>query len=270
MSQGRSPFDTGSGASSNRGYAGSGSGWGSSISAGGSNPRTRAGAGHFEATSNVDATNGHISGVQAPARDQDQDRDKEQGEGHGPGAVSVAGPTDWEAAFEARRREEWKQKVQEDLKGWRGGNGPARSAYSRTALPGRSYFNQPVTGSIGAHLPKEIVRIERDWSGGEVCQFETGFPMELEGRITPAQFHTFVTSLNAHLSSAYSLRGAVRDNLLAIASWWTSLWWHTSHFEKELQNAEALIAKTNREVFNPKGLNVLSPRDVALQFLEIE
>jgi hypothetical protein len=123
MSQGRSPFDTGSGASSNRGYAGSGSGWGSSISAGGSNPRTRAGAGHFEATSNVDATNGHISGVQAPARDQDQDRDKEQGEGHGPGAVSVAGPTDWEAAFEARRREEWKQKVQEDLKGWRGGNG---------------------------------------------------------------------------------------------------------------------------------------------------
>jgi hypothetical protein len=34
------------------------------------------------------------------------------------------------------------------------------------------------------------------------------------------------------LSSAYSLRGAVRDNLLAIASWWTSLWWHTSHFEK--------------------------------------
>jgi hypothetical protein len=51
-------------------------------------------------------------------------------------------------------------------------------------------------------------------------------------QITPAQFHTFVTSLNAHLSSAYSLRGAVWDNLLAIASWWTSLWWHTSQFEK--------------------------------------
>jgi hypothetical protein len=36
---------------------------------------------------------------------------------------------------------------------------------------------------------------------------------------------------------------------------------------QELQNAEALIARTNREVFNPKGLNALSPRDVALQFV---
>lgn len=33
-----------------------------------------------------------------------------------------------------------------------------------------SYFHQPVTGEIGKHLPKEMVRIERDWSGGEMCQ----------------------------------------------------------------------------------------------------
>jgi hypothetical protein len=45
-----------------------------------------------------------------------------------------------------------------------------RSAYSRTALPGKSYFRQPITGTIGRHLPKEVVRIERDWSDGEVCQ----------------------------------------------------------------------------------------------------
>ena len=47
----------------------------------------------------------------------------------------------------------------------------ARSGYSKEAVPTNSYYGQPVTGTIGRHLPKEIVRIERDWSDGEVCQW---------------------------------------------------------------------------------------------------
>lgn len=46
-----------------------------------------------------------------------------------------------------------------------------RSGYSRSAVPGESYFGQPVTGTIGQHLPKEVIRVERDWTGGEVCQW---------------------------------------------------------------------------------------------------
>lgn len=45
-----------------------------------------------------------------------------------------------------------------------------RSAYSSTAIPANSYFAQPPTGDMAQHLPKEVVRIERDWSDGEVCQ----------------------------------------------------------------------------------------------------
>ena len=45
-----------------------------------------------------------------------------------------------------------------------------RSGYSTEAVPSNSYYSQPQTGTIGKHLPKEIIRIERDWSGGEVCQ----------------------------------------------------------------------------------------------------
>lgn len=86
-------------------------------------------------------------------------------------------------------------------------------------------------------------------------------------QISPAEFSTFVASLNARMTSAYSVRGAVIDNLLAVATWWTSLLWRTSHFEKELRNAEGLIADANERLFSPKGLRVLSPRDVALQFV---
>jgi hypothetical protein len=36
---------------------------------------------------------------------------------------------------------------------------------------------------------------------------------------------------------------------------------------KELKRVESLIEKGNREIFNPAGLNVLSPRYAALQFV---
>ena len=39
-------------------------------------------------------------------------------------------------------------------------------------------------GQIGVHHPREIVRVERDYSGGEVVQFSSTYPMELRGRVS--------------------------------------------------------------------------------------
>jgi hypothetical protein len=39
-------------------------------------------------------------------------------------------------------------------------------------------------GQIGVHHPREIVRVERDYTGGEVVQFSSAYPMELEGRVS--------------------------------------------------------------------------------------
>lgn len=36
---------------------------------------------------------------------------------------------------------------------------------------------------MGLHHPREIVRIERDYSGGEIIQFAPVYPLELEGRV---------------------------------------------------------------------------------------
>lgn len=100
--------------------------------------------------------------------------------------------------------------------------------------------------------------------------------------------------INSIMRSAYSTEAAVIDNLIAIATWWTSLMFRDGHFEKvrhpsflrtkdallagrrtvlcsadeqELKRVESFIEKGNREVFNPVGLNVLSPRYTALQFV---
>lgn len=68
--------------------------------------------------------------------------------------------------------------------------------------------------------------------GGADGRFESIFPMELEGRITPAVFQAVIADINVHLTDAYSVRGAVLDNLIAVGTWWTSLVWRTSHFER--------------------------------------
>lgn len=56
-------------------------------------------------------------------------------------------------------------------------------------------------------------------------------PVELEGRIAPTAFTFFMEALNIHLREAYSTKGAVVDNVVAVLTWWTSLLWRKSKFE---------------------------------------
>jgi hypothetical protein len=44
-------------------------------------------------------------------------------------------------------------------------------------------FGTPPVGIIGLHKPREIIRIDRDYSSGEICQFWSGYPVELQGRV---------------------------------------------------------------------------------------
>lgn len=53
----------------------------------------------------------------------------------------------------------------------------------RSSVAPESVFGTAPTGVIGRHKPREIVRIERDYSGGELCQFWSGWIWELEGRV---------------------------------------------------------------------------------------
>ena len=59
---------------------------------------------------------------------------------------------------------------------------PYSSYYFGPPPPDAAYGTPPV-GQIGLHHPREIVRIERDYSGGELPQFSPVYPLEFEGRV---------------------------------------------------------------------------------------
>jgi hypothetical protein len=68
---------------------------------------------------------------------------------------------------------------------------PVSSYYFGPPPPDSAYFTPPV-GQIGVHHPREIVRVERDYSGGEIVQFSSTYPPEFEGRVG------FLSTLSAH------------------------------------------------------------------------
>jgi len=151
---------------------------------------------------------------------------------------------------------------------------------SRSTIPKSSYYFGPPpsnaaygthpVGQIGVHHPREILRVERDYTGGELIQFAPIYPLELEGRITPTQFLESINAINELLISAHSLRHTLFDNILAVFSLQLSRLWVTSHYEKEMQRLQRLFDELNARVYNPVGLNMMWPRKVAFLFLEIE
>ncbi|EIM83321.1 uncharacterized protein STEHIDRAFT_83350 [Stereum hirsutum FP-91666 SS1] len=154
------------------------------------------------------------------------------------------------------------------------------SSKPRRLIPVSSYYYGPPPidaafgtdpiGQIGRHHPREIVRVERDYTGGELVQFAPVYPLELEGRITPTQFLETINTINEVLISAYSLRHSFFDTALDIFSLRISRLLLSTHYEKEMQRLHEMIDNLNKELYNPAGLNILWPRNVAFLFLEIE
>jgi len=145
-----------------------------------------------------------------------------------------------------------------------------KSSYYFGPPPSDSAFGTPPMGQIGVHHPREVIRIERDYTGGELVQFAPIYPLELEGRITPTHFLESINAMNELLISAHSLRRSFLDNTLAVLTLQLSRLFLTSHYEKEMQRLQCLIDGLNVELYNPVGLNILWPRNVAFLYLEIE
>ncbi|GAA6054143.1 hypothetical protein JCM3770_003217 [Rhodotorula araucariae] len=134
----------------------------------------------------------------------------------------------------------------------------------------RVAFGTPPVGGVGNTRPREVIRVERDYEAGEMCQFWSGWMWELEGRVSPKDYEKTVDEMNAILASAHDPAKSLLDNCLAILTLYLSPLVLTSHYEREMLKLHTLLARANRELYNPAGLNLLSPRTNAFLFMEIE
>ncbi|KIY45700.1 hypothetical protein FISHEDRAFT_76249 [Fistulina hepatica ATCC 64428] len=108
-----------------------------------------------------------------------------------------------------------------------------RSSYYFGPPPSDSAYGTAPIGKIGIHHPREIIRVERDYTAGEMyIQFAPIYPLELEGRLTPTQFLECINAMNEILISAHSLKYAFFENVLAIFSVQVSRLFVTTHYDR--------------------------------------
>jgi Golgin subfamily A member 7/ERF4 family len=148
-------------------------------------------------------------------------------------------------------------------------DGP-RSSYYYGPPSKNSAFGTPPVGVIGRDKPREIVRIERDYTVGELCQFHPTFPLELEGRISPTLYSETINDLNVIIIKANDPIWACLDNTLAVLTLYISPFILGSKYKRETRNLRERINQANKKDFNPVGLNLRYPSDTAFLFLELE
>ncbi|GAA5894580.1 hypothetical protein JCM8208_006279 [Rhodotorula glutinis] len=136
----------------------------------------------------------------------------------------------------------------------------------RSSVGDESVFGTAPVGVIGHTRPREVIRVERDYSAGETCQMWSGWIWELEGRVSPTDYQNALNEINEVLASAHDPTRSILDNLLAVVTLYLSPLVLSSHYQREMRRLRSVLERLNRDLFNPAGLNLLSPLTTAFLF----
>ncbi|KAM3830950.1 golgin subfamily A member 7 isoform 1-T1 [Vipera latastei] len=114
------------------------------------------------------------------------------------------------------------------------------------------------------------VFIQRDYSSGTKCQFQTKFPPELENRIDRQQFEETVRTLNNLYAEAEKLGShSYLEGCLACLTAYTIFLCMETHYEKVLKKIAKYIQEQNEKIYAPQGLLLTDPIERGLRVIEI-
>uniref|UniRef100_A0A8C9SMA9 Golgin subfamily A member 7 n=1 Tax=Scleropages formosus TaxID=113540 RepID=A0A8C9SMA9_SCLFO len=110
------------------------------------------------------------------------------------------------------------------------------------------------------------VFIQRDYTSGTMCQFQTKFPTELETRIDKQQFEETVRTLNNLYAEAEKLGGhSYLEGCLACLTAYTIFLCMETHYEKVLKKIAKYIQEQNDKIYAPRGLLLTDPIERGLR-----
>lgn len=104
------------------------------------------------------------------------------------------------------------------------------------------------------------VFVQRDYSDGTICQFQTKFPPELDSRIERQLFEETVKTLNSFYAEAEKIGGSsYLEGCLACATAYFIFLCMETHYEKVLKKISRYIQEQNEKIFAPRGLLLTDP-----------
>ncbi|XP_061672321.1 golgin subfamily A member 7 [Syngnathoides biaculeatus] len=114
------------------------------------------------------------------------------------------------------------------------------------------------------------VFIQRDYTNGTVCQFQTKFPSELETRVDKQQFEETVRTLNNLYAEAEKLGShSYIEGCLACLTAYTVFLCMETHYEKVLKKIAKYVQEQNDKIYIPRGLLLTDPIERGLRVIEV-
>ncbi|CAM4704245.1 golgin subfamily A member 7B [Lepidochelys kempii] len=114
------------------------------------------------------------------------------------------------------------------------------------------------------------VFVQRDYSDGTLCQFQTKFPLELDSRLERQLFEETVKTLNGFYAEAEKIGGSsYLEGCLACATAYFIFLCMETHYEKVLKKIAKYIQEQNEQVYAPRGLLLTDPVERGMRVIEI-
>ncbi|XP_056327103.1 golgin subfamily A member 7B [Danio aesculapii] len=114
------------------------------------------------------------------------------------------------------------------------------------------------------------VFIQRDYSDGTICKFQTKFPTELDSRIERSLFEETVKTLNCYYAEAEKISGqSYLESCLACATAYFIFLCMETRYEKILKKISMYIQEQNEKIFAPRGLLLTDPIERGMRVIEI-
>ncbi|XP_030604007.1 golgin subfamily A member 7B [Archocentrus centrarchus] len=122
------------------------------------------------------------------------------------------------------------------------------------------------------HSPSLVTKvfIQRDYSEGTVCRFQTKFPSELDNRIERTLLEETVKTLNSYYAEAEKIGGqSYLEGCLACATAYIIFLCMETRYEKVLRKISSYIQEQNEKIYAPRGLLLTDPIERGMRVLEI-
>ncbi|KAG9346139.1 hypothetical protein JZ751_007957 [Albula glossodonta] len=114
------------------------------------------------------------------------------------------------------------------------------------------------------------VFIQRDYTEGTICKFQTKFPAELESRIERTYFEDTVKTLNNYYAEAEKIGGqSYLEGCLACATAYIIFLCMETRYEKVLKKISKYIQEQNEKIYAPRGLLITDPIERGMRVIEI-
>ncbi|XP_048051919.1 golgin A7 family, member Ba isoform X1 [Megalobrama amblycephala] len=158
---------------------------------------------------------------------------------------------------------------------------PSTNVYSREPVSAPGTGIAPSHGNMATefHNLQELrhsaslankVFIQRDYTDGTICKFQTKFPSELDSRIERTLFEDTVKTLNNYYAEAEKIGGqSYLEGCLACLTVYLIFLCIETRYEKVLKKISRYIQEQNEKIYAPRGLLITDPIERGMRVIEI-